>query len=328
MMSALFSGRTVRIFLRRILFILPLLILSGCEKRGDLSAGVYEVEENGRDNKAVYPYVVHTESSTWYLAKDDIDLLGEEAYFAGLRETLENMEEDFAEARDALDGYIWEDVPQVDIYTDFCGKASISETAGAYYHSISNFIKVFSGWDMAREALLHEYVHFLTMHCADRPVTDGFWGESIAEYISKIVCKNRMLRSINMGLNDEEASFYKEHGAWDEEEGCIDPRLFYYGTARVIAQGSLVGMEYFSVSDVYIIRTPRIQENPAMETISHIEGASIIDYLGQTFSRDLVFASWDTTPEDMEQVFKKPFPEIYTDWAAWNSEQCEKLGLD
>ena len=74
-MSALFSGRTVRIFLRRILFILPLLILSGCGKSGDLSPGGYEVEENGRDNKAVYPYVVHTESSTWYLAKDDINIL-------------------------------------------------------------------------------------------------------------------------------------------------------------------------------------------------------------------------------------------------------------
>jgi hypothetical protein len=65
-----------------------------------------------------------------------------------------------------------------------------------------------------------------------------------------------------------------------------------------------------------------------METISHIEGASIIDYLVQTYSRDLVFGRWDTAPEDMEQVFKKPFSEIYTDWAAWNSEQCEKLGLD
>lgn len=327
-MSALLSGRKIRLVLRRMLFILPVLLLSGCGKSGELSLSGFAVEENDRDNKEVYPYVVHTKSSTWYLAKDDIDLLGEEAYFAGLREILEDMEEDFADARDALQGYIQEEIPPVDIYTDFCGKAAISETAGAYYHEISNFIKVFSGWDMAREALLHEYVHYLTMHCTDKPIADGFWGEGIAEYISKIVCKNRMLRSINMGFSDEEASFYKEHGAWDEEEGCIDPRLFYYGTARVIAQGQLVGMEYFSVSDVYITRTPRIQENPTMKTVSHIEAACIADYLIRTYSKDLIFGSWDTKPEDMEKVCEKPFDEIYKDWAAWNSDQCEKLGLN
>ena len=326
-MSDLISGRKAGMFLRRMLFVLSVLFLSGCSKNGNISLAGYEVEENGRDNKAVYPYVVHTESSTWYLAKDDIALLGEEEYYAGLVDILEDMEADFADARDALEGYIQKDIPPVDIYTDFCGKASISETAGAYYHSISNFIKVFSGWDMAEEALLHEYVHYLTMHCTDIPAADGFWAESIAEYISKIVCKNRMLRSINMGFNDEEASFYKEHGAWDAEEECMDPRLFYYGTARVIAQGSLVGMEYFSVSDVYITRTQQIQENPTMKTVSHIEAACITDYLIRIFSGDQVFKNWNTEPEDMEQVFGKPFAEIYRDWADWNAEQCEKLGL-
>ncbi|MGX8688009.1 MAG: hypothetical protein ACSW8K_09465, partial [bacterium] len=102
---------------------MSVLFLSGCSNKGNISLAGYAVEENGRDNKAVYPYVVHTESSTWYLAKDDIDLLGEEEYYAGLRDILEGMEADFADARDALEGYIQEEIPPVDIYTDFCGKA-------------------------------------------------------------------------------------------------------------------------------------------------------------------------------------------------------------
>ena len=303
------------------------LLLPGCGRKDPRSLNGYALEENPRDNHDVYPYLVRTESSTWYLAEEDIALLGEEAYFSGLREILEDMEPDFADARQALAGCLKEDVPSVDIYTDFRGKAGISETAGAYYNPISRFIKVFYGWDMAKEALLHEYVHYLTMTCAETPALEGFWAEGAAEYISKIVCRNRMLRSINMGFSDEEALFYKEHGAWDEEEDCIDPRLFYFGTARVIAEGALEGMEYFSVSDKMMTRTPQIQQRPGADTVSHIEAGCILAYLAETFTEEKVFASWDASPKEMEEIFGKSFDGIYADWAVWNTEKCEALGL-
>ena len=284
-----------------------LFMLSGCGQREDSLSVGYPIEENQQENKATYPYVVHTESSTWYLAKDDIALLGEEDYYAGLTEILEDMEQDFADARAALAGYLQEEIPPVDIFTDFCGKAGISETAGAYYNERSNFIKLFDGWDTAKEALLHEYVHYLTMHCTEVPTTAGFWAEGIAEYVSNIVCKNRMLRSTNMGFSDEELLFYKDHGAWDDEEDCIDPKLFYFGTAQVIAHGQLVGMEYFSVSDVTITRTAQIQQKPNADNVSHIEAACIIAYLVDTYSKDLIFRNWNTKPEEMEKTIGQSF---------------------
>ena len=59
-----------------LLFKLTVFLLQGSgRKNGELSLEDYAVEENQRDNKAVYPYIVHTESSTWYLAKDDINIL-------------------------------------------------------------------------------------------------------------------------------------------------------------------------------------------------------------------------------------------------------------
>ena len=59
-----------------LLFKLTVFLLQGCgRKNGELSLEDYAVEENQRDNKVVYPYIVHTESSTWYLAKDDINIL-------------------------------------------------------------------------------------------------------------------------------------------------------------------------------------------------------------------------------------------------------------
>ena len=309
------------------LLLTSIILLSGCGKRDALSVNGYTIENNQRDNKATYPYFLRTDSSTWYLSGEDISLLGEEDYYAGLAEILNDLEQDFSDARDALTGYIQEEIPPVDIYTDFSGRAGISEVAGAYYNERSNFIKLFSGWDMAKESLLHEYVHYLTMHCSEAPPSEGFWAEGIAEYISKIVCKNRMLRSINMGIPEETALFYKEHGAWDEKEECIDPKLFYIGTAQVIAQGQLVGKEYFSVSDVTITRTPQIQQNPSADKVSHIEAACIIAYLADTYSKEWVFTNWNTKTAEMDVTIGESFEEIYKNWVIWNTQLYEKSGL-
>ena len=73
----------------------------------------YSIEENTAENRATYPYVVHTESATWYLSKDDIALLGEEAFFRGLYDLLEYQEADFADARAALSGFISEEVEPI-----------------------------------------------------------------------------------------------------------------------------------------------------------------------------------------------------------------------
>lgn len=309
------------------LLLTSIILLPGCSKRDALSVNGYIIEDNQRDNKASYPFVLCTDSSTWYLSGEDISLLGEKDYYAGLAEILNDLEQDFSDARDALTGYIQEEIPPVDIYTDFSGRAGISEVAGAYYNERSNFIKLFSGWDMAKESLLHEYVHYLTMHCSEAPPSEGFWAEGIAEYISKIVCKNRMLQSINMGIPEETALFYKEHGAWDEKEECIDPKLFYIGTAQVIAQGQLVGKEYFSVSDVTITRTPQIQQNPSADKVSHIEAACIIAYLADTYSKEWVFTNWNTKTAEMDVTIGEPFEEIYKNWVIWNTELYEKSGL-
>lgn len=322
-----FANANFRVIINQAVFFLLIIMLSGCSNRNDSPSNGYAIEENKQENKATYPYIVHTESSTWYLAKDDIALLGEEDYYAGLTEILEDMEQDFADARAALAGYIYEDIPPVDIFTDFCGKAGISETAGAYYNERSNFIKLFDGWDTAKQTLLHEYVHYLTMHCTKTPTTEGFWAEGIAEYISKIVCKNRMLRSTNMGFSDEELLFYKDHGAWDDEEDCIDPKLFYFGTAQVIAHGQLVGMEYFSVSDVTITRTAQIQQKPSADKISHIEAACIMAYLVDTYTEELIFKNWNIKPEEMEKVIGQSFDDIYANWVIWNTNQFQESGL-
>ncbi|SFB69345.1 hypothetical protein [Butyrivibrio sp. YAB3001] len=124
------------------------------------SVAGFVIEKNDSkdsEKRAMYPYVVKAPSSIWFLAADDIELMGEEAFFAGLEEVLSMVDLDFTDAREALKDYINKDVASVEIYTDFCNKAGISANAGAYYNSVSNFIKLFYDWDQAKYSLLHEY---------------------------------------------------------------------------------------------------------------------------------------------------------------------------
>ena len=313
------------LFVRALCCVLVLLMLSitlaACG-----SQGKPKIEKNTRDDAATYPYVVHTKSATWYLAADDIALLGEDAFYEGLYSTIELQEQDFADAREALKGYIDEDVPPIEIRTDFSGKAEASALYGAYYHKTRNFIKLFDGWDMAKTTLLHEYVHYLTIHCMQQPTTFGFYAEGVANYISVIVCKNRMARSVNFGRSEQELAIFRAGGAWDESENCLDLPKYFYGTAQVYTMGAMNGMEYYSVSDIMELRTDPLAE-PLIWHVSHAESACIMAWLVETCGRDTVLQNLSTAPEDFEAVYGLPFTEVYQNWMAWNTQKCAELGL-
>ena len=286
-----------------------------------------KIEENKGENAGTYPYVVHTKSANWYLAADDIALLGEDAFYEGLYAILENQEQDFADAREALKGFIDAEIPPIEIHTDFCNKAVISGIAGAYYHPQRNFIKVFDSWEMAETTLLHEYVHYLTIHCTQQPATIGFYAEGVANFISAIVCKNRMARSVNFGRSEQELAIFKAGGAWDESESCLDLPKYFFGTAQVFAMGGMNGMEYYSVSDIMESRTEPPAE-PLIWHVSHAEAASIMTWLVETYGRDTVLQNLSTPPEDFEAVYGLPFTEVYQKWMAWNTQKCAELGLN
>ena len=53
---------------------------------------VYQKEENTGRDKDSYPYIIRMPFATWYLAKADIELLGEDAFYKGLYAVLDDME--------------------------------------------------------------------------------------------------------------------------------------------------------------------------------------------------------------------------------------------
>ena len=288
---------------------------------------VYQKEENTGRDKDSYPYIIRMPFATWYLAKADIELLGEDAYYEGLYAVLDEVEADLADAREALKGYIPDEIAPIDIYTDFCGKAGIAANASAYYNGRGNFIKLFNGWKIARISLQHEYVHYLTMHCAQNPTLFGFWAEGIAEYVSNFICKNRLARSENMGFEIAGYPQMMWDLSWNEEENCIDPLKLSYGLGAIAANGGLAGVSYYAVMNETIVRTDEMEKNLKPPELSMCEASGMIAYLVDTYGRDTVFANWNIDPNAMETVFGKPFIELYREWAAWNAEQCRIMGM-
>ncbi|MBR6006939.1 MAG: hypothetical protein IK064_04865 [Clostridia bacterium] len=287
----------------------------------------YKKTANTGERVDTHPYLVKTESAVWYLAKADIELLGEDAYCEGLFAMLDDAEADMRDARAALKGYIPDEIPAVDILTDFCGRDGTAESASVYYNGSGNYITLFSGWEHARVALLHEYVHYLTMHCAGTPARFGFWAEGVADYIADLVCKNRLGRSANMGFEICGYPPVMWDQSWDGAENCIDPRKLYFGLGAIAANGGLVGVPCYAVMNETIVRTAEMQENLQPQALSLPEAAGMIAYLADTYGRDAVFSSWNADPDAMETVFGKPFSELYREWAEWNAEQCRIMGI-
>lgn len=289
-----------------------------------------QAEPNTSYNADRYPYVLRTESATWYLAKDDIEMMGEDAFFENLYALIDDAEADFKDARKALKGYIPDEIPPVDILTDFCNRTPISAIAAAYYNENVNFIKLFYGWDAARATLTHEYVHYLTVHCAENPIQYAFWGEGVADYVAIFVCENRSARSVNMMLTPEDVEQAKEKGAWDAEKDCVDLERLYRGCGAVFASGEAVGVSYFAVCGETIERSEAFADEPNTDQLSFYEAAGMIGYLVETYGKDAVFSNWNIkpTPFRMKETFGKTFEELYRDWAVWNAEQCKMLGID
>ncbi len=287
----------------------------------------YQKEENTGRDKDSYPCIVRTPYAVWYLSKADITLLGGEAYDEGLFAILDDAEADFADARAALAGFIPDEIQPIAVYTDFCNKAEASKKADAFYRELGNYIKIFRGWKTVRATLLHEYVHYLTTHCAGCPARFGFWTEGIADYIALYACKNRLARSVNLGLDLSTLHPAMLEQAWDQEDNCLDPRLVYLGFAAMATRGDGIGGKYFAVKNEWCVRTEQIQEHPEPDDLYFYEAAGMVAYLVETYGKDTVFGNWNLDPNHMETVYGKAFPELYRDWTLWNEAQCSLSGI-
>ena len=286
-----------------------------------------QVEAAEGPSAVSYPYILRTEGAVWHLSADDMELLGQEKYCTGLELLLQDQEADFAEARTLLAPWIWEEIPPIDIYTDYCGHAEGDEIFGAFYYGSRREIRLFHDWDLAARSLLHEYVHYLSFTCTDRPISEGLFGEGVAEYVSHFACRNRMDRNASKrALSPEELQMAAECHLLDED-GCMDPRRTYLYNAEIIRSPMALGAKYNTITSAVMTRDERLNESPSYTTISYYEAGAMMAFLVESFGEEQVFSHWGMDPFDLKEVFGKDFGELYQEWAVWNRTQCNALGI-
>ena len=319
---------------RRISLVLAVLLLLSPVACGQKAAeddtvrkvGQYRVVLNDNERKDTYPYVVRTENAAWYLAGADMELMGEEAFYAGLEDILRYAEADMADARKALAGRIPDEIPPVEIRTDFCGKAEISQDAGAYYNGLAKMIKLFRGWDMAKFSLLHEYVHYLTVHCAEKKTMHYFYIETVAEYVSKFVCENRMIRSMDFSQADQPQlqALAEIWGDFDE----VKYRNSCLSESDAFARGLYDERPYSCVGQYTTARKADKRLPDHLYELSYAEADSMALYLIERDGEEKYLDNWDITDEEeLAGLYGYTLAELMTAWAAWNAEQCAALGL-
>ena len=285
-------------------------------------------ETNQGEHAVTYPWVIHTPSAVWYLAAADVELLGEETFREGLELVLTAAEADFADARAALGSRLPEEVPPIDIYTDFAGRTEHARVGvyDAYYFGSFNCIYLCRDWETAACSLLHEYVHYLSFRHCDFSLREGFWAEGLADYVSMLVCENRMARSVGYGFDEQTRAFLQEHGAAGPD-GEPDVRLMYLGSAAVLHTEAAVGQMYASVSKSPMPMTERQQQHPLMTACSYYEAACFVEYLVEQYGAELVFSHLDCEQGDMESVYGKDFETLFFQWRDAAFARCAELGL-
>ena len=320
-MNKRFFGKAIALLL-----VLTMCFGFGCAKKDDARkiAG-YTLEPS----EGTYSYVIHTPHATWHLAAADIELLGEEEFFNGLERILENQEADFEDAIAVLDGYIKEEIPVIDVYTDFAAQTERAKwnNAGACYIP-DRGIYLYYGWAMAGFSLLHEYAHYLTYACCTFKLTSGggFWAEAIAEYVSKISCRNRMACGVGAFLSDEDLAEAEKRGILDAD-GTLNMKKYYCYTAAFMRSGAALGATYSAVSETLITLSERLVEHPMLTTISYFEAGSFFTWLVERYGKELVFANMTIGQEGFADVFGKDFEPLFFEWAADNDAWCIENGI-
>ena len=305
------------------LLVLTLCAGLGCAKTQDGARKIagYTLEPG----EGTYAYVIHTPHATWHLAAADIELLGEEAFFEGLERILKDQDADFADAIAALDGYLTE-VPVIDIYTDLSGRTELARS-GAYSAYCRWGIPVPSielyQAERAQDTLLHEYVHYLTHRCFPFEVDGNFWSEAIAEYVSRMICQNRMARSAYAEQGREMLASY----GLTDANGDPDLKKIYCWYSKLIRSGGLIGMRYSAVSQAPMEMTQQLFEHPMLTTLSYYEACCFFDWLVERYGKELVFEHMTIGQRDFRDVFGEDFETLFFKWAADNDAWCVENGI-
>ena len=149
-------------------------------------------EKNDGENHGLYPYFIERESYRMFFGVKDVLAAGYKEIVMPYLELEPVIEPDFADAREVIGKIITVELlptEKVDIRTRFDRGSHLADVA-AWCNQEAGYIELFYDWATSAEAMVHEYVHYLTRNTL---VMNTILGEGFTDEAAIFRCKN-MLR--------------------------------------------------------------------------------------------------------------------------------------
>lgn len=279
---------------------------------------------NHKVQEETYPYVLQGEMANWYFAPEDMRASNYRTMLEEYAEILPLMESDFADAQALLADYFTEEIPAVDICTIFYrSDEERYELSGAIYAVYDEVIYLLVDWTEVKCALLHEYVHYLTLggsRVFPKEAYNKGLLEGLTEELAVIECENRMG---NLGwqeiIQKEGSGGYDEIGVWNEETTEFNEAGYHYFWAKKFYSGDSEE-EYLTINKNATERPEEI----TFYNLSYYEATSMSQYLLQQYGREKVYR-YCVTFDGFEELCGRSFKEVYADWIVWNDRKCEEI---
>ena len=276
----------------------------------------YEMEE--------YPYVTNGEMINWHFYEGDVQENGYQPFIKECMTLTEAADLDFEDTQKLLEDYTGGNVAAVNIYTAFTGGFQYEQFSPVYagiFVNRYNSIYLYQNWYQAKFALLHEYVHYLTMGQGKIFANNNGLVEGWTTAVSGLMCENRLqtMHWAEAVKDEEELQTAKDRGIWDEQKQEVKKKKYFYCLAKYFYDGTDTG-EYLSLGDEVITKPEEI----TLHALSYEAGASLAEYLIEQYGMDAVVSACMEQGE-IEELCGKSFEELYNDWGPWNEEKYQEM---
>ena len=264
----------------------------------------------------IYPFVIPGKDANWYFAAQDVMDMGYPAFLSRYLEIVPLAELDFADAREYLKDYIPKEHPPVDVCTHFFDNSGYNgDLVAGEFISYKNRIYLFTNWDEATYALLHEYIHYLRREDA---ITDPFSVEAITEEIGVFELENRLRR--HSDFFSSKAKSLRKAGLWDEEYDCINLKNLHMYRSAAYYLGT-DARPYTSIAQFRVTQRPNTMSR---NYLSISESTCMAWYMISLYGKDAVMEH--AMSNKLHLLMEKPFEEFYIDFSEWLLTQAEVYG--
>lgn len=267
----------------------------------------YAFNDNRQNEK--YPYVVHEENFNMFFKTIDVTAMGYKDFMAGYADIHKYAPDDF---RDVQEHY-WKNldddtIAPPDIYTKFQkdGRDDFYDRFSAMYDKSINQIEIYGDWDMAKWALVHEYVHYIDRH--HWYGVDSMVLEAYTEELAVYECRNYLRQQFLTGYCE---GYFEGIDVLNPETGLFDASV--YNDLQAVAMYTGTDKEWESLTGGVTERWTKDRTKVLFSEMSYHAASSFYHFLTEKLGEKKVhFASGKLI--EFYELFEGDYESLYREW--------------